>query len=395
MRAPSRTIVNLALVFFVCSASWAQANSNRPGVTADAVVFGQIACFSGFCGPSGLQYRGGILAAFHERNREGGVGGRTLSLRSVDDGYEPEAAAANAEKFVASNQVFAVIGGIGTPTAKRIAPILRRAKTPFVGILTGADFLRDAERFPNVVNLRTGYEEETRQLVYHMAGELGAKRFGIIYQEDSFGRSVLKSYQAALAERGLPILAKSTYSRHTHGVHGSVFTMERADLDAVMLATTTNVAGEAINTARALGQKYVVALLSIVSVKRLRAAVENTMEPALISRVLPDVEDESIALVQRFRSALAEYGKTGPEAARLVPDKLCLEGYILGRFIVEVLARLPNEPTREEFLAAALSSNPVFIEDWRISFEPGGNAGSRYVRLINSGGRPPEKVIGQ
>ena len=395
MRAPSRSIVNFALVFFVCSASWAQANSNRPGVTADAVVFGQIACFSGFCGQSGLQYRGGILAAFHERNRKGGVRGRTLSLRSVDDGYEPEAAAANAKEFVASNEVFAVIGGIGTPTARRIAPILRQAKTPFVGILTGADFLRDADRFPNVVNLRTGYEEETRQLVFYMTGEMGAKRFGIIYQEDSFGRSVLRSYQAALAERGLPILAKSTYSRHTHGVHGSVFTMERADLDAVMLATTTGVAGDAINAARALGQKYVVALLSIVSVKRLRAAVESTVEPALISRVLPDVEDESIALVRRFRSALAEYRKTGPEAARLVPDKLCLEGYILGRFVVEVLARLPNEPTRKEFLATALSENPVFIDDWRISFEPGGNAGSRYVRLINSGGRPPEKVIGQ
>ena len=103
-----------------------------------------------------MRYRAGILSAFQVQNGRGGVNGRLLKLVSLDDAYEPEQAAANAERFVADNEVLAVIGGVGTPTAKRIAPVLRTAKIPFVGPFTGAAFLRDAKRFPNVINLRAG-----------------------------------------------------------------------------------------------------------------------------------------------------------------------------------------------------------------------------------------------
>lgn len=121
----------------------------QTGVTSDAIVFGQSACFTGPNRNLGLYYRAGILAAFEERNRAGGINGRSLRLLSLDDGYEPEQAAANAERFVVENDVFAVIDGVGTPTAKRIAPVLRTANIPFVGPFTGADFLRNFRRFPN------------------------------------------------------------------------------------------------------------------------------------------------------------------------------------------------------------------------------------------------------
>ena len=151
------------LVLGLGFAGWAVAEV--PGVRADAVTFGQSGCFSGSCRDTGLQYRGGILSAFHERNLTGGVNGRKLLLVSRDDEYDPDLAADNARWFVAANEVFAVIGGVGTPTAERMVPIFKRVMMPFVGHLTGADFLGNASRFPNVVNVRTGYAEETRQLV--------------------------------------------------------------------------------------------------------------------------------------------------------------------------------------------------------------------------------------
>ena len=61
-----------------------------PGVSAEKIVFGQSACFSGHNKLLGLLYRQGILAAFAERNRLGGVNGRMLELVSHDDGYEPK-----------------------------------------------------------------------------------------------------------------------------------------------------------------------------------------------------------------------------------------------------------------------------------------------------------------
>ena len=376
----------LALVASVWAACCAVAVVAAPGVTEDAVTFGQSGCFTGTCAAPGLQYRAGILTAFHERNRGGGVNGRELKLVSRDDAYEPELAAANADWFAATGEVFAVIGGIGTPTARRIAPALRRAKIPFVGHYTGADFLSDARRYPNVVNVRTVYAEEVRRLVVHMFEELGARRFGIIFQDDSFGRSVLASYESALEAFDLPILAKASYSRHTHAVHASVFIMEKADLDVVMLATTTGPAADAINTARSLGHEYTVGLLSFVESERLRVLLDHPYERILLTRVTPDATDESVALVRRFHHALAAYRNVEPEASERVADPGALEGYILGRFVIDVLERMPDEPTREAFLATALDPEPVVIDEWVIAFEEGANVGSDYVRLIDLAG---------
>lgn len=381
----------LALVASVWAACCAVAVVAAPGVTEDTLTFGQSGCFTGTCAIPGLQYRAGILTAFHERNREGGVHGRELKLVSRDDGYEPELAAANADWFAATSEVFAVIGGIGTPTVRRIAPALRRAKIPFVGHLTGADFLSDARRYPNVVNVRTVYAEEVRRLVIHMFEELGARRFGIIFQDDSFGRSVLASYESALEAFDLPILAKASYSRHTHAVHASVFIMEKADLDAVMLATTTGPAAAAINTARSLGHEYTVGLLSFVESERLRVLLDHPYERILLTRVTPDATDDGVALVRRFHRALAAYRNAEPEASERGADPGALEGYILGRFVIEVLERMPDELTREAFLATALDPEPVVIDEWVIAFEEGANVGSDYVRLIDLAGHDSAK----
>ena len=362
---------------------------------ADAITFGQSGCFSGPCRDAGLQYRGGILSAFHERNRTGGVNGRKLLLVSRDDEYEPDLAAANARWFVAADEVevFAVIGGHGTPTAERMVPIFREAMMPFVGHLTGADFLGDASRFPNVVNVRTGYSEETRRLVTHMFSELGARRFGIIYQDDALGRSVLDAYESVLSTFGLPILAKSAYSRHTHAIHSSVFTLEKADLDAVLLATTTGPAAEAINTWRSLGHDYSVGLLSFVSTSRLETLLDypKENENIILSRITPDTADDDSALVRRFLRAFAAYRHVDPDAAKGEPDLFGLEGYIVGRFVIDVLERMPPELTREAFLASALAPGATHLDDWMIAFDEGSNVGSNYVRLINLAGYDSKK----
>ena len=395
MAVPSRSSSAFAFLFVLAAGGSVASGAGGPGVTAASITFGQSGCFSGPCRRAGLQFSAGILAAFHERNRQGGVNGRRLELVSRDDGYQANAAAANATKFVADNNVFAVVGGIGSPTARRMAPILRRANMPFVGIVSGADFLRDRKRFPNVVNLRSSYSEETRRLVSHMFNKLGARRFGVIYQDDAFGRSVLNSYHDALKALGLPILAKASYSWHSHSVHSSVFLLQKADLDVVMLATTTTNAVDAINMARTLGDTYAVGLLSIVNIDLLRRSLDRSFEPAVVARITPDVRDKSIRLVRRFRSALARYKKAIPEAAARVAGPYGLEGYIVGRFVIAVLERMPDEPTREKFLASALATEPVGIDGWVISFAAGSNAGSDYVRLIEYSNDNPDKVTAE
>ena len=386
------TISRVAAIFIVLTAGAAfDASAAASGVTENSIVFGQSGCFSGSCGYAGNQYRNGILTAFHESNSTGGVKGRQLVLLALDDGYEPDRAAANAHRFVAGDEAFAVLGGVGTPTTERMASILREAMIPFVGHLTGAEFLREVGRYPNVVNLRAGYSEETGRLVEYFVENLNARRFGIIHQDDSFGRTVITSYEDALRTFDLSILAKAAYSRHSHAVHSTVFVMEKADLDVVLLATTLGPAAEVINTSRSLGNDYAFGLLSFVDTGRLEASLDFSNERIFLTMVIPDFANESSALVRRFRLALDAYRNTEPEVVEDVVSLFNLEGYILGRFIVEVLKRMPDEMSREIFLTTALSQDPVHIDDWVIAFDEGSNAGSDYVRIVDLSGYSPER----
>ena len=361
-----------------------------PGVTDSTIVFGQTACFSGPNKNLGLWYRAGILAAFQEQNDRGGVYGRLLRLISEDDAYEPDLAAENAEMFASENNVFAVIGGVGTPTAKRIVPVLRTAQIPFVGPFTGADFLRDAKKYPNIINLRAGYFDEIYELVHHMIDDLGKSRFGIIYQDDAFGRSVLKNYKDVLDSRNLPLLAKTSYSRNTHAVHASLFALDKADLDAILIVGAYAANSEIINLANSLGHKYIIANLSFVLSRELKKRIDTLSDRIVVTEVMPDAQDLNSHIVKQFQQVISAL----PEEHEHEFNEVCLEGYILGRYLIAVLERMGNELTREKFLKDGMSpAKPVVLGDWVIHFKSGENTGSSYIRLthLDGGGDHSEK----
>ena len=108
-----------------------------PGVTDTQVVLGQGAVFTGPAQELGIQMRDGALAYFNYINAQGGVHGRKIVLKSVDDRYEPDGAIAATKKLIEEEKVFALFGYVGTPTFVAAAPILTKAQVPLVAAFTG------------------------------------------------------------------------------------------------------------------------------------------------------------------------------------------------------------------------------------------------------------------
>ena len=92
-----------------------------PGFSDDHVLFGQSAAFTGLAQELGKAMRLGVEAAFHEANQEGGVHGRELKLKALDDDDETDFAAANTQRLIENEKVFALIGAVGTPWLVRTA----------------------------------------------------------------------------------------------------------------------------------------------------------------------------------------------------------------------------------------------------------------------------------
>ena len=91
-----------------------------PGIYEDRIVFGQSVALTGSNQILGLNYRLGILAAFEEKNKDGGILGKKLELFPLDDAYESDLASENAERFVEENNVFTVIGGGWEPLLQSV-----------------------------------------------------------------------------------------------------------------------------------------------------------------------------------------------------------------------------------------------------------------------------------
>ena len=363
------------------SLSISYADEAVPGVYDDRIVFGQSAAMSGDAAELGLNYEFGIAAGFKEINEGGGVHGRRLEFRTYDDAYESDLAAANVARFHDENDTFALIGGTGTPTARRIAPYLRTYSIPFVGPLTGADFLHDALIFHNVVNLRTSYQHETEVIMEELVKNKGLTRIGIIHQDDEFGRSVLRDFKGVLDSYGLPMRGKAVFTRNSSAVHAAVFQLSKYDLDGLILVGTYASNANLIELFGQLDSNLTTANLSFVISRELAKRIPNPLNRVLISEVVPNPDDESMKVVRSFRVAANKMAAHRGVATRI--NEVALEGYILARYLGEVFARMgPDDITRKRFMSVAISPEPYEIDDWVIKFGGDSNTGTHYVRLV-------------
>src|SRR5260221_6330568 len=197
----TRAIDKLALFALAMTAAVAYAD---PGVTPTTILVGESAAFSGPAQALGNEMRAGALAYFQAVNAAGGVNGRKIELRSIDDGYEPDRAAANTKKLI-DDGVFLLFGYVGTPTSNASKPIFTAAPVPFVGPFTGAESLRNpSNRY--IFNVRTSYYDETEKIVGQMTGQT-LDKIAVFYQNDDYGKAGLAGVERAMQKPGIKILA--------------------------------------------------------------------------------------------------------------------------------------------------------------------------------------------
>ena len=103
------------------------------GVTDNEIVLGQACALKGQAQGLGTGMQTGLQVWFEKQNAQGGVHGRKVRLVSVNDGYEPERSVQAVKMLIEQEKVFAIIGAVGTPTAKVTVPVCTEAKVPFIG----------------------------------------------------------------------------------------------------------------------------------------------------------------------------------------------------------------------------------------------------------------------
>jgi len=342
MRPFHLTIFGFLSVLFA-AAGPVHARADEVGVSADTILFGQAAALEGPSSALGRGMRQGILAAFEEINAKGGIHGRKLKLVSRDDGYDPDRSVVQTNILPDEDKFCALIAAVGTSTAIATVPIASARNVPFIGPLSGAEFLRNPE-LHNVVNIRASYSAEAEAWVKHLTEDLHFKNIAIFYQDDSFGHDGLAGVKAALARRGLELSAEGTFERNTRAVGAALRAIKRADPEAVVMVGTYGPCAEFIKLAHMKGYNPTFVAISFVGANALAKELGADGDGVVVSQVVPFPWDKSLAVVTDYRAAEKALDP------KLTPDFVSLEGYLCGRLAAAVLELAGSDPTRAGML---------------------------------------------
>lgn len=332
------------------------------GASAEArppIRIGMSAAMSGPAQSLGSGMKLGIEAYFQRVNRAGGIHGRRLELITMDDGYEPESAVRNMNHLIDDEGVIAVIGNVGTPTAKLTVPIAIEKKTLLFGAFTGAALLRSP---PNryVINYRASYAQETAAMVGGLlAAGILPYEIAIFSQNDSYGDAGYKGVVQGLEAAGYKAgerLPHGRYERNTVDVEEGLLAILESPVQprAVILVGTYAACARFIRIAKRALRDTIFLNVSFVGSMALKNALGSDGDGVIVTQVVPHFAAE-LPLTESYRKDL-ELFAPGTE-----PGFVSLEGYIVARIFVEGLRRAAGNVSRESVIDALLGIEQLDI----------------------------------
>lgn len=340
------TLVLLPLVFMLAAA---------PGYSAaplkNDLLFGMSTALSGPLAEIGNELKTGVIAGFERANRNGGIHQRRLRLIALDDGYEPTRSAPNVSHLLDEENVLALIGNVGTPTAIASIPIAKERRTLFFAPFSGAGVLRRIPPDRYVINYRASYSEEIAAMVDALinVGGLIPEEIAFFTQRDGYGDAGYVGGFKALRKHGLKDeqqILHVRYQRNTMAVENALADILLADPlpRAVIMVGAYAPCAKFITLARETGLKILFLNVSFVGSESLAASLPRDMDGVLVTQVVPDPFSSALPLVKEYREDLASL------APRKLPSSVSLEGYISARILLKALENSEPPLSREQII---------------------------------------------
>lgn len=327
---------------------------------AGDLVLGMSTALKGPAKDLGIEMRSGVLAAFEECNRKGGIRDRHLRLISLNDGYEPKVTIPNIKALIEEHQALAIIGNVGTPTAVAALPLIEEHQVPFLFPYTGAGNLRTSPPSDWVVNYRASYAQETAAMVDSLItyGGLKPEEIAFFTQRDSYGDAGYYGGLAALKRHGLKDeedITHGRYERNTLSVEKGVSKLLMAEVlpKAVIMVATYAPCAKAIRMAREYGIESLFLNVSFVGATSLAKDLGEEADDVIVTQVVPHV-DADLPIVAACRKALTWDEQHLPEEERTEVSFPALEGYIAGRILVQAIHGMEGPVSRKSLRDALL-----------------------------------------
>jgi ABC-type branched-subunit amino acid transport system substrate-binding protein len=280
---------------------------------------------------------------FNHANAKGGVDGKKIKFIYYDDKYEPEITQTNINRLIKKDKVFALFDFVGTPTVKKVMPIIKKSGIPFIAPYTGASFLRNPKN-TNIVNLRSSYKEEIDALVDYLVKNKKLSKFSIFYQNDDYGKEGYIALLSALKKRNLSLQSEGTYKRNTLFIKQAIYDISRHKPQAIILVGAYKPTARFIKKARLSSLKNVIFCpISFVNADALMNELKNDGKNLLFSQVVPTYSQKT-KITKEYKKLLKFYYPTHK------PTFASFESFLAAKVVVHALRETNGNINASRFL---------------------------------------------
>ena len=315
------------------------------GVSDTEIVLG---CSNSFSGPlafTGEQAtRFGVDLYLKAVNDAGGIHGRKVRTVYYDDGYKPQAAAANTKKLVEQAGVFAIIAPQGTPPVMATLEYLEQNRVPLLFPFQGSPVTRGRK---HVFSGMTLYDRQAKMMIDYLVGPRKYKKLAALYQDDEYGKSFLTAFAKDLARHHRKLVAAEPVKRGVTDVSAQIARLQAARPEVTFLVLTPGPGAQALKERQKIGWTDTVMVSSgPLTDERYLALAGDAAEGVEGLSLWPDPLGSELPGVRQYREHLRKYFPKNE------PNRYSLSGYVAGMLFTEGAKRAGRQLTRESLITA-------------------------------------------
>lgn len=344
------------------------------GVTPRQILIGQNITLQGGKNDYGVAVQEGIAAYLNSVNSQGGVGGRLVVVKTLDDDNSSANAETNARALVEQHKVFMLFGSIEGGPSTAVMKAAVDLKVPFLGPMAGAPTMRRPHQ-ALVFPVRAEHRDEFKMLMEY-AKSTGGSRVAFVRSDSDAGLQHLENVKLLCKELGMELvldlpfksdinnaqidaMAKQIGDAKPHLVfnHGGIGVYERLIRQARAQGLQTNFSG--VNSGSTQLAKH----------------LGELARGMVFSQVLPSPWERKTALVREYQEVFAAYK---PEKDFSYGS---LEGYLTAKVLVAALRLAGPTPTRESLVKGLETAGSMEINGLKIRYQDGNHAGMSLVDL--------------
>ena len=331
------------------------------GITKDGILLGGTIPLSGAASAYGTIGKASE-AYFKYVNDQGGVNGRKITYKYLDDSYNPAQTVPLTRQLVEQDQVFAMFGGLGTQAQTSVEDYLNQKKVPQVFVATGAtQFSGEPDKHPYTFGWQPTYQGEALIYAKYVKSKLPNAKIGVIYQNDDYGTDYLNGLTKGLGSNASQIVARENNEVGAPDLSSQILKLKGAGVDTLFIFETPTPAIKAIATVAKVGWKPQIFLNSVANpVPYVKLAQGAAGSPTAVDGILSvnyfkDPTDPAITSdsgFQLYKSVMDKYYPSGK-----LDDSFNMYGMGAAYTMVDVLKKAGANPTRKSLLEALNNFN--------------------------------------